>query len=148
MCAVCVCVELRKGRWTALFCYSRAVLGASSLFLRAHRRDYGRAAHRGTCFRFRIVIVYCVSRTNDETRNFLENNVYIQGDIVILYIHVIWSCNVKFILTDSFALKLSCIGHFIKRFLSLNLNKTKCVWDIIEIFYSFERPIDAIMCGI
>ena len=40
------------------------------------------------------------------------------------------------------------IGHFIKRFLSLNLNKTKCVWDITEIFLSFERPIDAIMCGI
>ena len=40
------------------------------------------------------------------------------------------------------------VGHFIKRFLSLNLNKTKCERDIIEIFYSFERPIDAIMCGI
>lgn len=30
------------------------------------------------------------------------------------------------------------IWSFIKRFLSLNLNKTKCVWDINEIFYLFD----------
>ena len=40
------------------------------------------------------------------------------------------------------------MGHFIGRFLFLNLNKTKLVRDIIEIFYSFERPIDAISCVI
>ena len=37
---------------------------------------------------------------------------------------------------------------FINRFLSLNLNKTNCVWDIIAYLSSFERPVDAIRCRI
>ena len=35
-------------------------------------------------------------------------------------------------------------GSFIKRFLSLNLNKIKYICDNINIFYLFEKPIDVL----
>lgn len=39
-------------------------------------------------------------------------------------------------------------GSFIKHLLTLNFHKTKCVWHIIDIFSSSEKPSDAFKCGV